>query len=61
MLQNQKTVIRFVIALPQHSGKYECQAANRAGTLKNFVVLTVEESYTTPKGLVEGLESFEAF
>ena len=54
-LQRQGSVLRFVISLPQHSGKYECQAANRAGSLKNFVVLNVEESYTTPKGLVEGI------
>ena len=48
------SVLHIVIALPQHSGKYECQASNRAGSLKNFVQLNVHETYSTPKGLIEG-------
>ena len=53
-LKSQNSVLHIIIALPQHSGTYECEASNRAGSIRNFFKLVVEETYTTPKGLIAG-------
>jgi len=46
--------IRFPFPLPLHSGIYECEAKNRAGSFRGQIVLEVEEPYSTSKGLLAG-------
>jgi hypothetical protein len=51
-------VLHIVIALPQHSGKYECEAANRAGSVRDSVTLIVDEQNALSKALIAGKSMF---